>query len=99
MTKEEIEALARLAREKCPACKEDVPVKGRPTGGFIHLDLFATAEAGAWYPCDAEKELEQVIIGWDDKHNPIYREGWEELMSELWDADPEIWEEKGDEQE
>ena len=34
----------------CAACKEDIPLKWS-NGEWIHLDLFATPEAGVIYPC------------------------------------------------
>lgn len=99
MTEDEvIRSMAVEARKRCPACKDDVPVKGLPTGGLVHLDFMAAGENAAIFECKAKEIIESVVEDWDDRRNPIYRDGWEELMSELWDADEEIWEGKGDEE-
>jgi len=91
MNKDEMETLAKEVRALCPACKEDIPLKGVPSGGLIHLDVLATPEAGAVYECRAAEKLGQVILGRDKRHNPLYVSGWEELISDLWSSDPDIW--------
>lgn len=89
----DLRKLAMQAREKCQACKHDIVVKRLPTSigpnddELVHLDLFATYEAGQIYKCDAIDILEKVITGYDDNNNPVYVDGWEKIMEELCDAD------------
>jgi hypothetical protein len=69
----------------CPACKETIPFKFLPKGErLIHLDLFATKEAGGAYNCAAEKIIQAMISGQDERQNPEFsREKIQELMELL----------------
>ena len=75
----------------CPACKEAIPLKFLPkTEMLIHLDLFATKEAGRGYNCAAEKIILAMISGQDERQNPDFsREKIQELMELLVETDDE----------
>ncbi len=87
----DLQELAMQAREKCQACRHDIFVKRLPPSidpnddELVHLDLFATYEAGQIYKCDAIDILEKVITGYDNNNNPVYVDGWEKIMEELCD--------------
>ena len=65
------------AMEKCPACKEGVSLKtqGGDVGRMVHLDLFATAEHGAIYDCQALDILRPHIVRVDERDNPEWDDG------------------------
>lgn len=94
----DLHELAKQAREKCSACKHEIPIK-KMGGKLMHLDLFSTYEHGASYLCLAEELVAQAVKGCDEKDNPIYEDGWEEIMEELWEKDPDIPDDPDDEEE
>jgi len=40
---------------ECAACQEDIPLFRNGKGELAHIDLFATPEAGAMYPCPVKE--------------------------------------------
>ena len=98
MDKDRMTELAKKAREKCEGCREDIPLKGTPSRQLGHLNMLATPEAGVWMLCKAAKIHEMVRLGWDQRHNPLYVDGWEEILTDLWESDPEIWGDPGEEE-
>lgn len=71
---------------KCIGCKKGVSLFSKHDGVYHHMDLFATREVGAEYPCRNSEDIQKYLV--ENEGHGTYLPN-EELK--LWFKEQEFW--------
>jgi len=66
----------------CPFCREGIPYM-EMNGQLQHLDIFATSDAGEFYPCFSRFIIRKYIKNYRKNGSPIFEDEFEELIEKI----------------
>ena len=83
---------------KCMGCRKGISLFFKDEEGYNHVDLFASAEAGAQYKCENSDSIGEYLIGNDASSKYLPKEGdvkeffdfqemwWEDIIDLVYDV-------------